>query len=156
MTRIVLALAILWIGSATFSAQQRPASSGQPAHKVFILNGCLTSEPGAAGAFKLMGATPVGQAPPEHAATADAPKGEYVLLPVTGLTEQGVAKPELQTHLGRRVEVTVRPVEVAPAPSPSSPSSASPAAPVVKDQNDVPPRYTVVAVKSAAGSCPRR
>jgi hypothetical protein len=153
MTRIVFALLILWIGPASFSArQQTPAQAEQPAHKVFILNGCLTSDPGAADVFKLTGATPVGQAPPEHAAATGAPKGEYVLLPVTGLTEQGVARPELQTHLGRRVEVTVRPVAVAPASSPSSP----PAAPVGQKRDDAPPRYTVVTVKSAAGSCPRR
>ena len=132
-------------------AQQTPAPSAQPAHKVFILNGCLTSNGAAADSFKLTGAVAVGQPPPERPAASTEAKDEYVLLPVTGLSEQGVARAEMQTHVGRKVEVTVRPVEVAPGP----PSSSPPASAAEKIEAAAPQRYTVTKIVPAAGSCPR-
>ena len=151
MKPIVFVLTIMLAGltPAPSAAQQTPASSDKPAHKVFVLNGCLATQSGAADAFKLTGAVPVGQAPPERQAASAEPQ-VYVLLPTQGLAEQGVARAEMQTHVGKKVEVTVRPVEVAPGPSKSS--SSTPAAEKVEEPT--PPRYTVTEIKPVAGSCP--
>src|SRR5262245_47383140 len=152
MKPIVFALTITFACGTLvpLAAQQTPAPSG-PAHKVFILNGCLTSNEGAADSFKLTGAVPVGQPPPDRPAANTAAKDEYVLLPVTGLTEQGVAREEMQTHVGRKVEVTVRPVAVAPGPAPASTSTSA----AEKIEQATPPRFTVTKITSAPGSCPR-
>ena len=154
MKPIVFALAAAFCGlTVTPSAAQQPqARPDQPAHKVFVLTGCLAGNPGASDTFKLTGAVPVGPPPPERPAPTSEPKDVYVLLPTTGLAEQGVARAELQTYVGKKIEVTVRPVEVAPGPSSSS-SSTSPAD---KVGEPAPARYTVTAIKSAAGSCPRQ
>src|SRR5262245_21184241 len=127
MKSIAFALTVACAGVTAVSAatQQTPASSNQPALKVFILNGCLTTNTDATDVFELKGAVPVGAAPPASPGASTEPKGVYVLLPIKGLTEQGVAREEMQTHVGKKVEVTVRPVEVAPGPSPSSPASPS-------------------------------
>ena len=152
MKPIVFVLTIMLAGltAAPSAVQQTRASSDKPAHKVFVLNGCLTTQSGAADAFKLTGAVPVGQAPPERQAASAEPKDVYVLLPTKGLAEQGVGRAEMQTHVGKKVEVTVRPVEVAPGPSKSS--SSTPAAEKVEEPT--PPRYTVTEIKPVAGSCP--
>ena len=76
-------------------------------------------------------------------------KGAYILLATSGLTEQGVARPELQGHVGKKVEVTVRPVEVAPGPSPTSSSATPPD----KPEAAAPPRYTVTKIRALAGAC---
>jgi hypothetical protein len=150
---LVLATVLAGFTGASSVAAQTPPSADQPAHKVFVLNGCLTSGPGAVDTFKLVGAVPVGQAPPERPGASSDTKGEYILVPVTGLAEQGIARAEMQMYIGRKVEVTVRPVEVAPGPSPSS---ASTAASTEKAAEPAPVRYTAVKIASAAGSCPRR
>ena len=158
MKPIVFALTITFASGTgvLLAARQATAPSSQPAHKVFILNGCLTTNATSTGvaadSFKLTGAVPVGQPPPERPAASTEAKNEYVLLPVTGLSEQGVARAEMQTHVGRKVEVTVRPVEVAPGPAPSSP----PASAAEKIEAAAPQRYTVTTIMPAAGSCPGR
>ncbi len=151
MKPIVFGLAIAFAGVASAAAQQAPTSSAQLAHKVFVLTGCLAANPGAADTFKLTGAEPVGQPPPERPAPSSEPNDVYVLLPATGVAEQGVARTDMQTHLGKKVEVTVRPVEIAPGPSSSSVSSTSPAE---KVQEAASPRYTVTKMTALAGSCP--
>ena len=153
MKPIVFALTVAFacVAGVSVSVQQKPTSSDQPAHKVFVLNGCLMTNPNAADAFKLTGAVPVGTAPPAGPAASAEPKGEYVLLPTTALNEQGVAKAEMQTHVGKKVEVTVRPVEVAPGPASSSSASTATA----KVEETAPQRFTVTKITSATGSCPR-
>lgn len=148
----VFVLAVAFCGStvAPSAAQQSQARPAEPAHKVFVLAGCLSANPDASDTFKLTGAVPVGPPPPERPAPSAEPKDVYVLLPTKGLAEQGVARAEMQTHVGKKVEVTVRPVEVSPGPSKSS--SSTPAA--EKIEEPTPPRYTVTAIKSVAGSCP--
>jgi|SRR5688572_14401381 len=152
MKPIVFALAVAVCGLiVTPSAAQQPqARPDQPAHKVYVLTGCLAGNPGASDTFRLTGAVPVGQPPPERPAPSTEPKDAYVLLPTTGVAEQGVPRSEMQTHVGKKVEVTVRPVEVAPGPSSSSTSSP----PAEKVGEPAPQRYTVTKIASAAGSCP--
>lgn len=154
MKPIVVALALV-VGVVAWpsAAQQPQAPPKESAHNIFLLNGCLTGGgPAETAPFKLTGAAWVGQAPPERSAVSPDAKNVYELLPTSGLTEQGVARPELLTHVGKKVEVTVRPVEVLPGPSPSSSSTASTAS-TAKPAEAAPQRYTVTAIKSLAGSC---
>ena len=133
-----------WIAAPL--AQRPAAPAAEPAHKVFVLTGCL--EGGAAQTsvlFKLADAAAVGQAPePSRGGTspagARAGTGDsYELLPIASFGEQGIKREELQNHVGKRVEVTVRPAEIAPA----GPSSASTDA-KVKPEESAPQRYTVI------------
>ena len=151
MKPIVSGLALVVVSAIAVSsaAQQANAPASEPAHKIFVLSGCLTGGPAETSAFKLTGAVPVGQAPPEQSAASPAAKDAYELLPTTGLTEQGIARAELQAHVGKKVEVTVRPVEVVPGPS----STSSTAASTAKSVEPAPQRYTVTQIKSLAGSC---
>ncbi len=153
MKPIVAGLALVFGGAiaAPLAAQQAQAPQKEPAHKIFLLTGCLTSGgPAETAPFKLTGAVPVGQAPPAQSAASPDAKNVYELLPVSGLTEQGIARAELQTHVGKKVEVTLRPVEVVPGPSSSSSSTTSTA----KPEEAAPQRYTVSKITSVAGSCP--
>ena len=137
---------------AAFSAQQ-PAPN-EPAHKVYVMSGCLESGSAGTSMFKLANATAVGQlAPPDAPKTdAKAPAGarSYDLLPVSSVGEEGINRETLQSHVGSRVEVTVRPIEV-PAVSPGATSKSS-ATEAKVDQSPVP-RYTVVKIDKVLGSC---
>ena len=151
MNPIVVGLVFV-VGAAIAapSAAQAQAPPSEPAHKVFVLTGCLTGGgPAETAAFKLTGAVPVGQAPPERSAASPDGKDVYELVPTTGLIEQGIARAELQTHVGKKVEVTVRPVEVAPAPG----SSSSTPATTAKVEPAPPQRYTVSKINSIAVPC---
>ena len=152
MKPIIVGLALVFGGllAAPAAAQQAQAPAKEPAHKIFVLTGCLTGGgPTETAAFKLSGAEWVGQIPPERSAASPDGKDVYELLPTVGLTEQGIARAELQKHVGQKVEVTVRPVEVAPGPSQSS----TPAASTAKLEQAAPQRYTVSKIKSLAGTC---
>ena len=152
MKPIIVGLALAFGGviAVPAAAQQAQAPPKEPAHKIFVLTGCLMGGgPAETAAFKLTGGTWVGQAPPERSSTSPEAKDVYELLPTVGLTEQGIARAELQKHVGQKVEVTVRPVEVAPGPSQSSTSAASTAKPELA----TPQRYTVSKIKSLTASC---
>jgi hypothetical protein len=135
-------------------AQRPPAPAAEPAHKVFVLTGCLEGGVAATSVFTLAGAAAVGQAPqatrggtsptPGSAGTSDS----YELQPIAGIGEQGIKREELQNHVGKRVEVTVRPVEAAP----TVPSSASTDT-KVKPEESSPQRYTVIKITRLADSC---
>jgi len=58
----------------------------------------------------------------------------------------------MQKHVGKKVQVTVRPVEVAPGPS-SSRQTPPAAASTAKPEEAAPQRYTVTEIKSLADSC---
>lgn len=134
---------IVWI--AALAAQQQPAPP-EPAHKVYVLTGCLEAGD-APSAFRLTNGSPVGQPPPQ---AQSAKPGIYLLQPVTGVGQQGISRERLQAQAGARVQVTVRPVEVLPDTSTpsvvSTDSKAKPAEPVT-------PRYTVTEIKRVADSC---
>jgi hypothetical protein len=151
MRRITFGTAVLamcWIGLA--EAQQQPESTPEPAHKVYVLTGCLEGDTAATSAFKLTDGSVVGQAPPVRSSSSGGREasGEYLLQPVSGVGDQGISREGLQSHVGARVEVTVRPVEVLRG-TPSSASTES------KDKpNDAAPeRYTVIKISRVAGSC---
>jgi hypothetical protein len=138
-----------WIAAP--SAQQAPSPSNEPAHKVYVMTGCLEAGSESTAAFKLTSAKNVGQAlPPSNANVKSRTDTMYELQPVSSVSEQGITRERLQSHVGKQVEVTVRPVEVPIAPS--SPPRA-PAAPA-KPEQAVPQRYTVVKISQLAESCP--
>jgi hypothetical protein len=129
------------------SAQQAPGPPTEPAHKVYVLSGCLEGA-SAESPFRLTGATTVGQVPPPRGATAPSKPAKpdvYLLQPVSGVGEQGISRERLQTHVGARVEVTLRPVD----PLPGTPASA----PKDKPEEPAPQRYTVIKIDRRADSC---
>jgi hypothetical protein len=155
MKLIAFGLGVLlacWIVTPS-AAQQTPDTTKEPAHNVFVLTGCLEGG-AAASAFKLTGASAVGQPPrptPPGPSSAGATAGTtsvYELQPISSISEQGINREGLQTHVGKRVEVTVRPVE-APATTPSSGSTAT----KVKPEEQAPQRYTVIKIGRLADSC---
>ena len=132
-----------WI--AALAAQQLPAPTTEPAHKVYVLTGCLEAGT-ATSAFRLTGGSAVGQPPPPpRTATSDV----YLLQPVSGVGQQGISRERLKAHIGARVEVTVRPVEVLPDSSTSSVSKDAKQKPAEPET----PRYTVTEIKRLADSC---
>ncbi len=145
---LVFGGAVLAGTTATSNAQQAQPKPSEPAHKVYVLAGCLRGNGDTTPAFKLTAAVPVGHTPPERPAAGANAKDVYELQPTSGLTEQGIGRAELDSHADKKVEVTVRPVEVALGPSPSS-SSAAPA----RVEEATPTRYTVTAIKLLPGAC---
>jgi len=150
-TVIGCAVAFAWCVAVPFAQQQpAPAPAAEPAHKVFLVTGCLEMSPDVKPAFTLTDATPIGRAPAgaveAGAVGTSGKKASYVLQPESGVNAQGMDADALKAHAGRRVEVTMRPVEkVAEAP---------PAAGQAARFEPAPERYTVTAIKRASGNCP--
>ena len=132
-------------------AQQSPPN--EPAHKVYVMSGCLERGSATTSVFKLGDATPVGQAPPTDPSNTDAEVAagtrSYDLLPVSSVSEQGTNRDTLESHVGNRVEVTVRPVETSIATSTTSTTKTTPE----KVDQSTPRRYTVVKISKVPGSC---
>jgi hypothetical protein len=154
MRTLIGGAVVLVYSVAVLPAQQQPAPPA-PAHNTFVLAGCLEAGSTVAPAFKLTSAVPLGQAPPARngelgAVSTSGEKATYALQPLTGLGQPGVAAEVLKTHVGRRVEVTVRPVEVLPAPAPTGTASAVEAA---KPAEPPPERFSVTAIKRTGGTC---
>jgi hypothetical protein len=144
MTRTVLAsaAAVLWCVAASFAQQQpAPATEATPAHNVYVLTGCLKAGD-APSTFTLADASSIGQAIPPRTAEPGAvgtsgQKASYELRPVSGLDAQGLKEDALKAHVGRRVEVIVRPIE---------PPAAKPIEPA-------PQRFSVSELKHVTGNC---
>jgi hypothetical protein len=143
-------LIMCWM--AATSAQQTPAPTTEPAHKVYVLTGCL--EGGApASSFKLTGSSAVGQPPPASSSSAasksSGQSSAYELQPISSVGEQGINRERLQSHVGKRVEVTVRPVDsLSPAGSSSTSTDTK-----AKPEEQPPQRYTVIKISRLADSC---
>ena len=142
---------LIWWAAAP-AAQQQPASS-EPAHKVYVLTGCLEGGTAAPTGFRLTGGSAVGEAPPARTPPPSTPAtaGVYMLQPVSSVGEQGISRERLQSHVGARVEVTVRPMELLPS-APSTSSVGSPDS-KGKPEDSMPPRYSVIKVSRLADSC---
>ena len=134
-------------------AQQSPAPPNEPAHKVYVMSGCLERGSATTSVFTLSDAASVGQAPPTDPSSTNAESDgtrSYDLLPVSSVGEQGINRETLNSHVGSRVEVTVRPVEtsIAPSTTTSTPKTTAP-----KVEQSTPRRYTVVKIGKVPGSC---
>ena len=149
VTGVVLVLQV-----AASLAQQSPSSPNEPAHKVYSMTGCLEGGSAAKSVFKLADATSVGQMPPTDPSNTDAGDGtrSYDVLPVASVSEQGINRETLESHVGSRVEVTVRPVEPSTTPTPSTATSTSTTT-TAKVEQSTPRRYTVVKISKVPGSC---
>ena len=146
------ALAFAWCAAVPF-AQQQPAQAPAttPAHKVFLLTGCLEVGAGAIPTYKLTDATPIGLAP-AGAAEAGAvgtsgQKASYVLQPESGVNAQGKDAKALMAHAGQRVEATLRPVEKPAEAPPASGATAK------LEPAPAPERFTVTEIKRVTGTC---
>jgi hypothetical protein len=154
--KIMFGTALVLAGWIMGPAAQQTPPANEPAHRVFVLTGCLEGGSGPTSAFKLTGTTAVGQAP--SAPTGSSPTGTaikdvYEIQPTSSVSEQGINREGLQSHIGKRVEVTVRPIEVL-SPAPSSSSSLSSATePAKKAELSAPQRYTVTKINQLADSC---
>jgi hypothetical protein len=150
MRTIAFVTSVVLTGWIAASAQQTPPPSNEPAHKIYAMSGCLELGSGSSSAFKLTGAEPIGQAPPGASATATSRNATvYELQPVANFGEQGISRERLKSHVGKRVEVTVRPVEVSPSPTSPPRTTDGPE----KPEQPLPPRYTVVTINQLAESC---
>ena len=152
MKPIVFATGVVVILQIAASvAQQSPPDD--PAHKVYVMTGCLERNSASTSLFTLADSTPTGQAPPapplKTNAGGAAGTGSYDLVPVSSVSEQGINRETLESHIGNRVEVTVRPVE--PSIAASSTSTSTTTAPKV--EQSTPRRYTVVKISKVPGSC---
>jgi hypothetical protein len=153
-TVIGSALAVAWCVAAPFAQQQpTPAPNAIPAHNVFVLAGCLKAGADPTGIFKLTDASSIGQTAPagatDGAVKTSGQKPSYELRPVSGLNAQGVDADGLKAHLGQRVEVTVRPVETAPAAPPAGSAGIKAATPTER----APEVFSVTAIKRVSGTC---
>jgi hypothetical protein len=154
-----LAIAVMSAAPAVMGAQQSQLKS-EPAHKTVLLTGCL-ERVRPESPFTLTNATSVSRTTPEQvspspvgtAGTPRTPEMEYELRPVTGVSESGVDEKELARHIGRRVEITARPIEEAPAPAPTPATSAT-ESPKARDQAAAKTRLTVTAITSLGMPCP--
>src|SRR4030095_14093719 len=97
-TCVVLSLQV-----AASLAQQLPPN--EPAHKVYVMSGCLERGSAATAMFKLADATAVGQMPPTDPSNSDAEAAagarSYNLLPVSSVSEQGRNRETLERHVWR-------------------------------------------------------
>jgi hypothetical protein len=153
MKRPILGTGVLlmcWIAAP--AAQQTSAKQEEPPHKIYTLTGCL-EEGTARSAFKLTGASAIGTPPPagpsRTSAAAAASPDVYELQPVSSIGEQGISADGLRSHVGKRVEVTVRPVDLFP-PTPSSSASRETQ---TKPDERPPQRYSVIKISRLAESC---
>lgn len=146
------AVAFAWCVAAPFAQQQpAPAPEPEPAHKVYVLTGCLEADDGAALAFTLTDAESISQATPpgagESGAVGTSGGKSYELRAVSSLHGQGLDADALKAHVGHRVEVTVRPVDMVPAPAPAS--GFRPDGPV----DPTPERFSVTEIERVSGTC---
>ena len=155
-TIIGTVVGVAWCVSAPFAQSQEARSSAQaePAHKVYRLSGCLMAASVAAPTFKLTDAWSIGQAAPTQGGVPGAvgtsgQKASYELRPVSGVNAQGLDAEALKAHMGHRVEVVVRPIEV-PAPAPPSGLAISQAA---RPTEPAAERFTVTEIKRVVGRC---
>jgi len=82
MKPIIAGIALVFAGliAAPSAAQQSQAPPKEPAHKIYVLTGCLTGGgPAETAPFKLTVAAWVGQAPPERSAASPDAKNVYEL-----------------------------------------------------------------------------
>jgi hypothetical protein len=156
-TIIGTVVGVIWCVAAPFAQPQAANTSAltaEPAHKVYRLTGCLMAASIAAPTFKLTDAWSVGQAAPTQAGVPGAvgTSGQttsYELRPVSGVNAQGLSAEALKAHMGHRVEVVVRPIDV-PAPAPTSGLVSSPTA---RSAEPAPARFTVSEIKRVVGRC---
>jgi len=158
MRSIVLVTGVVLILQVAASlAQQSPSPPNEPAHKVYVMTGCLERGSAQTSVFQLVDASSVGPMPPTDRSNTEVTDGtrSYEVLPVSSVSEQGINRETLESHVGSRVEVTVRPMEAPTTPSPTTPSTATSTSTTTtaKVEQSSPRRYTVVKISKVPGPC---
>jgi hypothetical protein len=154
MKQTVLAMSVaMAFGVTSAAAQQAADSKNEPAHNIFVLTGCL-ERGDAPSSFRLTRASSTHQLPPRSNATVPAKDGKdedaYELKAKSSVSEEGLSEEQLQTDIGARVEVTIRPVEAAAGAAPLTTSSTA----AEKKPTESPrQRYTVIKLARIDGSC---
>jgi hypothetical protein len=147
-------VAVVLCVAAPFAQQQpAPTSEATPAHKVFVLTGCLEAGAKAAETFKLTDAWFIGRPTPGGTAGAVGTSGQklsYELRPVSGVDAQGLNADALKAHLGHRVEAIVRPIE---SPAATAPTAGLAPAQSARPTEPAPERFTVNEIKRVTGRC---
>ena len=137
-----------------FAHAQEQSKPAEPAHKTMLLIGCL--QPGAdAATFKLTHAS-ASQRPSTEATTA----ASSAAISTGGqtrdyeLTSDPLGKTDLKlsTYLGRRVQVTARTQDSAPAASSGRAEAGLTAEPKINEPK--PERLIVTAIARVSASCP--
>jgi hypothetical protein len=154
-TLLASAVVVTWSVATPFAQQQpAPSSATEPAHKVLVLTGCLSGGAATTPAFKLTDVSPLGQATPGRATDAGAvgtsgQKESYELQPVSGLESKGLDADALKSHVGKRVEMVVRPIEsLAPPPATGLAEAQAP-----KQVEPRPQRFSVTEIRRVIGNC---
>ena len=76
MRSIVLVIGVVFTFQVAASlAQQSPSPANEPAHKVYVMSGCLEGGFAATSVFKLADATSVGQMPPTDPSNTEVADG---------------------------------------------------------------------------------
>jgi hypothetical protein len=154
MSRLLLYLTATAVLGCAAQAQQ----PNEPAHKTILLTGCLHQGPDRQ-IFKLSDATLLapatsipGSLSPQQPAGTVGGIPEYELTTEASVHRSGAERVDLNSYVGRRVEVTARPPEIAPS-SPNSAPSNSAVRTDAKADEQKPPRLIVTAIKQASSSC---
>ena len=137
-----------WIAAPAAQRTQTPATN-EPAHNVFVLTGCL-ERGDTPTAFRLTQASPVGQTPPRPSTSTQTEADVYDLQATSAVSEQGFSSEKLQPEVGKRVEVTIRPVEAA-LPAPPQPAATN--ANTQKPAESPRPRFSVTKLERLTDSC---
>jgi hypothetical protein len=136
-----------WIAAPAAQRTQTPAPN-EPAHNVFVLTGCL-ERGDAPTAFRLTQASAIGQTPPRQSTSTPTEPDVYDLQATSTVSEQGFSSEKLQPEVGKRVEVTIRPVEAA-LPAPPQPAATNA---TQKPAESPRPRFSVTKLERVADSC---
>jgi hypothetical protein len=148
MTHTTFATGLLLASCIAAPAAQRTQTpTNEPAHNVFVLTGCL-ERGDTPMAFRLTRASAVGQTPSRPSVTK--PEDDvYELQATSSVSEQGLSSEKLQPEVGTRVEMTIRPIEIAlPAPPKTGATNAA-----EKPAESPRQRYTVIKLERLDGSC---
>jgi hypothetical protein len=147
-TTLATSLALTcWI-AAPAAQRTTQTPTNEPAHNVYVLTGCL-ERGDAPTAFRLTRASAVGQVPPRQGASTQTEPDAYELQAASSVSEQGFSSEKLQPEVGKRVELTIRPVEAA-LPVPQQPASTNVAE---KPAESPRPRFSVTKLERLADSC---
>src|SRR5262245_719314 len=99
--QLIVSVAGLAALSAQAEALAQQSPPNEPAHKIYVMSGCLERGSAATPVLKLADASPIGQAPPRDPSNTDAEvaagTSSFDLLPVSSVSEQGINRDTLES-----------------------------------------------------------
>jgi hypothetical protein len=150
--------AFLGVFTCTLAAHQLT----EPAHRTMVVVGCLQRGPEGSTSYRLANAsvpgpasgvpgTPGASTAGQRAVGTSAAITEYELTTEGGVDRSPTQSVDLDSYVGRRVEVTARPPEVEPPAPRTSPNAERSDGSKVAERK--PPRLIVTALKQLSPSC---